>query len=804
MSRIAAILIAVSLVIGALLTLCGLYHSDIAFRRYLVFLLVSILLVVMGAKWSRRSPIIIGGILVVGLALLAGAIWPLLVTIWFATASSILGMSILSAFRIGKNSSNWMVRLLVGAGAYGTAVGLLAHFPANYPGIYGTALAAPLILGWRSLLELNATVRTWFAESKPLETRVRWLEVSIAAVALVHFVVALMPEVGHDALAMHLFIPAHLSLRHQWGFDVSTYVWAVMPMLGDWIFAIGYMLAGETAVRLINVGFIFVLGWLIRALVLWAGGSALGARWAVLIFLSTPLTFTESSSLFIESVWAAFVVAGTLTVLRSCSSTGNQKIDLPVAGILLGCALAAKAITFTILPVLLLLLIWRYNLWLRVEVYRGPLIGLGLFMMLGLIPYLTSYWLTGNPVFPFFNKLFQSSYYPAVNFDSSPIFGKGLTWDVLYMVTFHSEKYLESNAGAGGFQWLLLFVPAVISLAVTWQRRGLALLLVGALSVALTFQSVSYLRYIFPSFAILTAVIGVAFSGGSSAQLLLYRFGHIIGSVVVGLNLLFLSAGAQYCDFPLKSVFSENGRETYLQSRLPIRNAVELVNCLNRGRTPVAVFSSPLTAGLAADGLYPNWYNCQFQSLINTAETERAVVDVLLSKNVDFIILDANWGTAKKRLLIEKATDKLLELESITVRTLRKEHQFHTELLKNPGFSSVDGWVLADGAVITPMDELVVSVALPAYQAVPVTPGRRYLNTIKARCEDQPTQGRIQVNWLNSKSQFISTDIRVFDCLPSLAEHSMEVIAPPKAAFAVVYATGHTSTPIVFKEISFK
>ena len=37
----------------------------------------------------------------------------------------------------------------------------------------------------------------------------------------------------------------------------ATYVWAVMPMLGDWLFSVGYMLGGETAARLINVGFIY-------------------------------------------------------------------------------------------------------------------------------------------------------------------------------------------------------------------------------------------------------------------------------------------------------------------------------------------------------------------------------------------------------------------------------------------------------------------------------------------------------------------------------------------------------------------
>ncbi len=40
---------------------------------------------------------------------------------------------------------------------------------------------------------------------------------------------------------MHLLIPAYLETKHQWSFDVTTYAWAAMPMLGDWIFSLGYM-----------------------------------------------------------------------------------------------------------------------------------------------------------------------------------------------------------------------------------------------------------------------------------------------------------------------------------------------------------------------------------------------------------------------------------------------------------------------------------------------------------------------------------------------------------------------------------
>jgi hypothetical protein len=272
---------------------------------------------------------------------LSGALWPLLVALWFAIASAILGKSILSAIRI-NTEENWLTNFLVGAGVYGTAVGLLAHFPVNYPGVYGVALVLPILLGWRNVAECWRRFMAFLTKNDNSCSKSKWLDAIIVVVCVVHFVVALMPEAGHDALAAHLFVPAHIASRHQWGFDVDTYVWAVMPMLGDWIFAIGYMLAGETAARLINISFILVIGWLVRDLVLWAGGTVKGARWAALIFLSTPLTFTESSSLHIESVWAALVVAGTLALFRGCELSDKSKSWIALAALFLGFAVAAK------------------------------------------------------------------------------------------------------------------------------------------------------------------------------------------------------------------------------------------------------------------------------------------------------------------------------------------------------------------------------------------------------------------------------------------------------------------------------
>lgn len=813
--------IALALIVGLTLTVFGLsrlpwpqlivWSDPNALLNFLGFLVAAAITVCLLAKKLNQNTALAVAITAALLAVVAGAIWPLLVTLWLAGAFSVMGHWLLRRLKI--DSETWVNCFLAGAGAYGTAVGLLAHYPVNYPGVYGAALALPLVLGWRVVLEKGKSLFAYVTKPNLAGLGVAWLELAIGVVALVYFVVALMPELGFDSLASHLFIPAHLAQRHQWGFDAGTYVWAVMPMLGDWIFSMGYMLAGETAARLINVGFIFILGWLIRDMVLWAGGSLVGARWAVLIFLSTPLTFTEGSSLYIESIWASFVVAGALAILRACASTGKPRFELPIAALLLGCALAAKAVTFTILPALLLLLAWRYKSWYKPAGLQVIIFGLSLFLVIGFIPYATAWRLTGNPVFPLFNKIFKSPYYLSTENLANPIYGTGLTWDVLYRITFDSGKYLEASVGASGFQWLLLFIPALIVLIVCRRRRGVALLLVGVLTIVFVFRSQSYLRYVFPSWAILSATIGLALSTIHSSRTYLKNSLYTVTAICVVLNLLFFHSGnGFYRDFPIKSIFDKPSRDKYLLARLPIRNAVELVNHLNFERSPIAVFSDPLTAGLSGDALYPSWYNMKFQREIASIKVEQDLLNILLKRGINFIILDSGWNGVnccgegvEKQAIIEQATEKIAEYGSISVRKVKINYQFKTELLKNPDFKSIIGWTLTPEAKYDAVAGVILaSAGSPAFQQVGVSPGRRYLNAVSARCAKELTLGRVQINWLDIKGKIDRTDIKTFECSSAWADHTMEVTAPLSAVNAMVYVAGQTAIPLEFKSNSLR
>ena len=812
MPRLGQVLIVTALVLGTAATLWGLSHTPwqaatpLAWdspRRYIVYLIAGVFALRMLSSRLQASCLASYALVAAGLALLTGAIWPLAVTLWFAAASYILGKTTLGFLRIDKDKVPGITVTLVGAAVYGTVVGIAAHFPINYPGLYAIALAAPIAWGWREACAATRSLVQLFGER--LDST--WLDLAIGLIALVHYLVALMPEVGHDALAMHLFIPGHLATRHQWGYDASTYVWAVMPMLGDWLFSIAYLLAGETAARMMNVGFIFALGWLVRDLVLWAGGSVRGARWAVLIFLTTPLTFTESSSLFIESVWAALVVAGALallSVLEARQSHEGRAANLKVAGVLLGAAAAAKAVTLTILPALLLLLLMRPRIWGKRALIASGVTAAMLFLVVGGIPYVTAWHLTGNPVFPFFSAVFQSPLYPAVNFDGASFFGKGLHWDVLYQATFHTEKFMESRPGGSGFEWILLFCPASLLLLFTGRRKAVVLLALAGVSIACAFQSVTYLRYVFPEFAWVCAGIGVALSFGPTEPSFIRRALCWLACATVALNLTFFKSATYYGDLQWQALMSSTGRETYLGHRLPIRNAIELVNRLNVAGAPVAVFSAPLTAGLASDGLYPNWYNHRFQGKAAAARTARDVAQLLLDQGVQYVILDSGWGETDKRKIIEEATDLISEQGSIAVRQLRLALQYQTELLVNSQFSALDGWVLSSDKHPWRRGMVTVSVSAPAAQSVAVAAGRRYQNSVTASCADQPTQGRVQVNWQDAEGRFLSTDIKVFDCTPAAATYTLNVTAPPLASRASVYATGHTDIPINISMVSFK
>lgn len=812
MIRTTNVVLLALLFLGAALSFFGLTQlthsigwSHTGRYNFAFFVLGTLSLIVLGAKISRKSPMLIGVALGLGITLIAGALWPLLATLWFLSASLLLGHHIHSLLGISLEERADLFRLITGAGCYGTLVSAFAHFPINYHWLYGCCLLLPFVIRPRLVVFCFREFKQWFQNfSVDKDEKLNWFDVLLTLLGLVYFTVSLMPELGHDALAMHLFISAHMAHQHHWGFDVSKYVWAVMPMLGDWIYSVGYVLAGETASRLINLSFVFLLTQLIRELVLWCRGDQLTVKWTLLLFLSTPLTFSVGSSLFVESIWSTFVISGAMILFLIDRNSQQVTSQIVLGGCLLGFAVAAKAIALMFLPPLFLMMLWKWRAWLKTTYLPQILSGFILFSLLGCIPYFTAYYKTGNPVFPFYNGIFQSDYYPSVNFDSSKTFGKGVHWDFPYRVTFHSEEFLESHVGGSGFQWLLLLLPAIGLLLMKKDKRVSLVFVVAAVALCLTFRSVSYLRYVFPEWVLLTVVAGCMLFNREMREYRYRKFITTAGALTLALNFVFLNSAAFYGDFQISSLLSTQDRKDYLKQRMPLRNVVELVNHLNQQNTAVAIFTYPLVAGLSADALHHSWYNYQFQNLITSSEDEQSLARGLMQQQVDYVVLSSNWGTPEKRKLIQSVTNEILEVGDLSVRQISDDYKFSKELLSSSDFQEISKWTLGKATRYDASGRYIaVDVNSPAYQIVPVKPNRQYRNDVIARSSGGKTQGRMQVNWLDLKGNFISTDIRPIECSNSWNSYSMKVTSPANAESAIVYASGHSESPVLFKKNSF-
>lgn len=797
------------LLAGLALTGWGLYRIGLpqqgAASNSLLWILL-VLLVAPPVLTGKLRPAGIAAGLAVAFALVSGQIWPFLVVLLFGASAMVVGWWLLHMLRVHEPADKPLICFLSGAGVLGTLAGLVAHFPVNYPGTYALALAMPLGLGRRPLAYWASALPERLRGSgvNVILQQQGWVSAAIAVAALVHFMVAFLPELGPDALAVHLFLAADLRANHRWGFDAGLHVWAVMPLLVDWTYAIAYMLGGETAARLLNVAYVFSLAWLIRELVLWAGGTLAGAGWAVLLFLTMPLTFTESSTLFIEAGWSAWLVGGILHALRAMQGAASERAGLLLAGLLCGFALAAKAVTLSILPALLLVMLARPSAWAkpahRPFLLKATLLG----VLAGSVPYLTAWFKTRNPVFPFFNGWFKSPLYPPVNFEAPP-FERYLSWDTLYRITFESQRYLEAVPGVAGFQWLVLLVPCAVAVVALPQGRkpAVALLVIALAAVACVFQQTAYLRYVFPAMVVLLAFIGVGLG-----PLLQGLPGSVVWPlamwVTVLLNVTYFHTGTKYEKFSFKAAFSESARADFLTERQAFRSIVAPLNELNVDRTPVLWVAKPLGAGATADLLYVEWYNHRFMGEFMAVQSERQMVSLMATRGSEYAVVDMRRPDPPVALLL-KVTDEVARRAHVSLRRLRPSLHFTRELLASPDFSEPSAWSLVPGARYDAAAKAMeVSPQASAFQTVPVVPRRKYQNTVSSRCAERDVEGRLQINWSDASGRFLGVSSQAYRCTLGWARHVFEVTAPRGAMAATVYATGHFGGTVSVNLNSFK
>jgi hypothetical protein len=458
--------------------------------------------------------------------------------------------------------------LLVGLAIWIFILSIAVHFPINRGWIYLTAFGIPYIA----------------LRGKPAPPAKGNLALAgLIYIVLLHLGIVLKPEVSTDGLAMHLAIPDMIARAGKFAFDFRHYAWSVMPMGGDFAFTAVYLPGGETAARLLNFSFFVTIVLTIYS----AARSYLGAA----LFASTPLVQLVTGSLLVENIWAALLTGGAVALMES---------DAIVAAILFGAAFATKVGTAAFFVPAAAIALFRNR-------DRKLWAALALLVLFAALPYVNAWIKTGDPIFPFANNLFHSPYFDTTTPLQDVRYQQHATWTALYDLAFHSSRFLESQNGALGFQFLLLLIPMLLLLN---RKAPLVPVAIGLAGGILTFASIPNLRYLYPALALLS--IGLSWMLAEVPRLVPAAI------AVVALNVWFLpSSGWYHTEFAL---FTQDQIDDYTKFFAPERQLVNVANQIAPGQ-PIAMLQVPAIAGLHARAYVEAWHTPQFwRTLMDATE----------------------------------------------------------------------------------------------------------------------------------------------------------------------------------------
>jgi hypothetical protein len=475
----------------------GLFANiDVGFRWMLAALLLfETALVAIAVYLSRHgSPRAWWLVFVAALPALAGVV--VYAGIGTVSASVLLTLAALGiGTRLADGVRSPAIALLVGLAVLAALIGWLLPFPIHRRWAY--LLLAALVIAWRAralatLLRDGAMSLREGASRHPA-----WAILVIAATTVASLGLWL-PSLNYDDNAVHLILQAQLLADGYYHLDVQSQSWAVAPWANNVLHAMAAMLAGHEARAAVAALWLLLGIDGARRLALALGATPRVALAAAAVFAAQPFAGYFTTTMQVDGASAAILLQlAAVAVVPAMQRPGPLAI-----GAIGGLLLALKTVNVLFASPLLVWLAWSSAPGLRLQ---WTLRMLAILLPVAASSYCYAVLATGNPLFPFFNAVFRSPYYPLENMRDLKWMA-GVTWRAPWDLLFRSEAFGQYYAGASGIA-VLATLPAVLLTAA--RKPAIRWLAVwGVLLAAVLFWQMQYLRYLFPAYAVL-AVLGV-------------------------------------------------------------------------------------------------------------------------------------------------------------------------------------------------------------------------------------------------------------------------------------------------------
>jgi len=324
---------------------------------------------------------------------------------------------------------------------------------------------------------------------------------------------ALTPPVGNDTLSYHLAVPK-LYLQHHGFYFIPGNIFAHYPLGSEMLYIAGLVMEGDVTAKAIH--FIFAL-LVLTGMWQWVANQLdafVEAVPALLIFFTIPSVFVTAHMAYSDLIFTLYVFLSVYAFLNWHAR--NQTGWLAFCGMLSGMAMATKYAGL-LLPLLGCLgILWSCRH--READSRKAVMLLCVFLtaatVVGGPHYLKNWIMTGNPLYPFFYKIFGGTGWDPVLARRFDLFHRMLGMgrhisDYLMLpwnVSFHAKMNSPRFDGIVGPIFILTlpfaFGMRQLPLAI---KVALAYCGISFLFWAATVQQIRYLMPIFPFLAIWVA-----------------------------------------------------------------------------------------------------------------------------------------------------------------------------------------------------------------------------------------------------------------------------------------------------------
>ena len=740
----------------------------------------------------RHAHLILLGLLLAYLSAGVGLAEALVTPLWFVSAWAI-GAVLLRWSSSSANSAkiNLGAAAVIGASVWLVVWGVLMHFPINSGALYlGLCLLA--------LLCIPSLVNS---SGPDLQAGVLGIKAWIGAIPFWAWSLGLaaigwtlrwssFPSVMFDDHASHLRLWTELLTERRAMFDVHAQIWSVAPFASDLLHAGLSLMAGADARGSMNLGLALLLLSLM-ARILNRLAVPVWAQWLSLVMMaSTPMFGNLLLSLQAELMLGVVALAGLSLIIDADDGWRGQS----VLGVL-ACAALCAAIK---LPGVVLGVTLLVSLFVRWWALRGrapapneslrwaAVILLIPFIFLALHAYLVAWRTTGNPVFPLYNAIFQSPFYPLENFrDMRYVHGFSIT--SYLRVFFHTSEFMESGNHTAGWQYLVLLPVSVFLVFSRSVEKRFRLLLIPLLGFGLPmFLSTQYWRYMFPVMPIAGLIVAALFFSFNRtfrpAIIVLALACTVLNFALFPRSTWLMQSGAQIA-------YSKAGKEQITRTYAPVVLLTQAINRLAPGSRVLYPYDLPYGATLYGSPLYVNWYApSRSPEYLSMSSAER-MAKFLAEEKVDLAIFslgdDPTLGTfnaflrahlAKYSSPITQEGAYILYRLGDTPALYRSVFTLHAAKTDQPGGARPVLPVIDGGVAVT--EEPKVLVNLPTDRAKQA----RY--TVRFRCPSEVGFFIAQINWNKGAPYY-----RLVACKPQTVSFKEAVPIPIGASQADIYVT---------------